>query len=41
MTPLGVPVTVHMVVHVPIIVPEIIRRRKTIIDKASFCAWCL
>jgi hypothetical protein len=36
MTPMGVPVTVHMVVHVVIIVPEIIRRRKFIPTKTSF-----
>jgi hypothetical protein len=38
MTPMGVPVTVHMVVHVLIIVPEIIRRRKFIPTKTSFHA---
>jgi hypothetical protein len=30
MTPMGVPVTVHILVHLPIIVTEIIRRRKFI-----------
>jgi hypothetical protein len=38
MTPMGVPVTVHMVVHVLIIVPEIIRRREFIPTKTSFHA---
>jgi hypothetical protein len=33
MTPMGVPVTVHMVVAVPIIVAEIIRRTKLITEK--------
>jgi hypothetical protein len=36
MTPMGVPVTVHMVVHVFIMVAEIIRRRKFMIEKTSF-----
>jgi hypothetical protein len=38
MTPVTVPVRVHMVVHVLIMVPEIIRRRKFIIEKLPFVA---
>jgi hypothetical protein len=38
MTPMGVPVTVHMVVHVLIMVAEIIRRRKFIPTKTSLHA---
>jgi hypothetical protein len=39
MTPMGVPVTVHMVVHVLIMIVEIIRRGELIPVKISFHAW--
>jgi hypothetical protein len=41
MTPMGVPVTVHMVLHVLVIVVEIIRRRKFMIDRNSSWLCCL
>ena len=35
MTPMGVPVTVHMVVHVLMIVAVVIRRKKSMSDKRT------